>query len=133
MHTQNVNGNTATRKTPERCGQDEISLIFAVQHSLFSQLAGLWNLQLTQEEEENEIRSLIDQLAENVLIYGVTDWSYKKPLVSWDVAYFWIQAQKIAVNVYGHIGAGAVEYARRDMADRLTREKYYRDKERNAG
>lgn len=132
MHTQNVNINTATRKTPERCDQLIISSIIAEQKSLIFRLAGVWVLQLPPEEEEEEISMLVLQLAENVLLYGVTDWSRKKPLILWGVACFWIQAQKIALDAYGEAGVRAVEYARSDLADRLANEKYYRDKERTA-
>lgn len=102
MHTQNVNINTATRKTPERCDQLIISSIIAEQKSLIFRLAGVWVLQLPPEEEEEEISMLVLQLAENVLLYGVTDWSRKKPMILWGVACFWIQAYGLW-NMHGAI------------------------------
>lgn len=129
MHTHNVNVKTATRKTPERFSQVKIYNAIAEQQSLLLRLAGLWNLQLSSEEEEEEVSMLVLQLAENVRLYGVTDWSCKKPKILWDIACFWIQAQKMAISLYEMKGAHAVEYARSELADFLTHEEYYRDRE----
>lgn len=126
MHTHNVNDNTATRKTPERFSQIKICNVISEQQSLLLRLAGLWNLQMSPEEE---VSMLVLQLAENVRLYGVTDWSCKKPKILWDIACFWIQAQKMAISLYEMKGARAVEYARSELADFLAHEKYYRDRE----
>lgn len=129
MHTQNVNDNTATRKTPDRCGQVDIRRVIADQQSLLLRLAEVWNLRLPPEKEDEEVSMLVLQLAENVRLFGVTDWSCKKPKVLWDIACFWIQAQKFAISLYDLKGARAVEYARCELADFLAHEKYYRDRE----
>lgn len=132
MCTQNVNDNTATRKTPERCSQAKLYHVIAEQQSLLLRLAGLWNLELPEEEEEEEVSMLVLQLAENVRLFGVTDWACKKPKVLWDIACFWIQAQKMAISLYDLKGVRAVEYARGELADFLAHEKYYCDRERHA-
>lgn len=131
MHTHNVNVKTATRKTPERFSQVKIYNVIAEQQSLLLRLAGLWNLQLSPEEEEEEVSMLVLQLAENVLLYGVTDWSCVKPKISWDIAGFWFQAQKIALSLYEQKGARAVEYARCELAERLAHEKHKRERTRH--
>lgn len=124
MHTQNVNVKTAARKTPERYSQVKFHAVIAEQQSFLMRLVNLWNLQLPDEEQEEEISMLLLQLAENVLLHGVMDWSCNKPLVSWDIACFWIQGQKFALSLYEQGGARAVNYARNDLADRLKHGKY---------
>ncbi|AVF38067.1 ammonia monooxygenase [Rahnella sikkimica] len=130
MHTHNVNIKTAARKTPERYSQVKFLAVIAEQQSFLMRLVNLWNLQLPQEEQEEEVSMLLMQLAENVLLHGVLDWSPKKPLISWDIACFWIQGQKFALSLYEQGGARAVDYARKDLADSLAHEKYYRNRER---
>jgi hypothetical protein len=127
MHTQNVNA--AAPESTERCSRVKLYNVIAEQQSLLLRLAGIWNLQLSSEEEEKEVSMLVLQLAENVRLYGVTDWTCKKPKVLWDIACFWIQAQKMAISLYELKGARAVEYARSELADFLAHEKYYRDRE----
>lgn len=127
MHTQNVNA--AAPESTERCSRVKLYNVIAEQQSLLLRLAGIWNLQLSSEEEEEEVSMLVLQLAENVRLYGVTDWTCKKPKVLWDIACFWIQAQKMAISLYELKGARAVEYARSELADFLAHEKYYRDRE----
>ena len=127
MHTQNVNA--AAPESTERCSRVKLCNVIAEQQSLLLRLAGIWNLQLSSEEEEEEVSMLVLQLAENVRLYGVTDWTCKKPKVLWDIACFWIQAQKMAISLYELKGARAVEYARSELADFLAHEKYYRDRE----
>lgn len=109
MSTQNVN--TTAPESTERCSRLKPHNVIADQQSLLLRLAGLWDLQLAYEEEEEEVSMLILQLAENVWLYGVTDWSCEKPKISWDIACFWFQAQKIALNLYESKGARAVQYA----------------------
>jgi len=127
MNTQNVNA--AAPESTERCSRVKLYNVIAEQQSLLLRLAGIWNLQLSSEEEEKEVSMLVLQLAENVRLYGVTDWTCKKPKVLWDIACFWIQAQKMAISLYELKGARAVEYARSELADFLAHEKYYRDRE----
>lgn len=127
MHTQNVN--TAAPESTERCSRVKLYNVIAEQQSLLLRLAGLGDLHLSPEEEEEEVSMLVLQLAENVRLYGVTDWSCKKPKILWDIACFWIQAQRMAISLYGLKGARAVEYARSELADFLAHEKYYRDRE----
>jgi len=122
MNTQNVN--TAAPESSERCRRRQISRVIADQQSLLLRLAGVWNLQLPSEEEEEEVSMLVLQLAENVRLYGVTDWSCRKPKVLWGIACFWLQAQKMAVSLYEHKGELAVEYARDELADFLAHEKF---------
>ncbi|AVF38185.1 hypothetical protein [Rahnella sikkimica] len=129
MHTHHVNDNTATRKTPERCAQ--IISVIAEQRALFRRLESVGDLQFQREQEEKEVDSLVGQLAENVLIYGVTDWSCRKPKILWDIASFWFAAQRVAIRVYGQAGRLAVENARHDLAQMLMHEKYYWDAERS--
>lgn len=128
MNTQNVN--TAAPESTERCSRVKLYNVIAEQQSLLLRLAGLWDLRLSPEEEEEEVSMLVLQLAENVRLYGVTDWSCKKPKVLWDIACFWIQAQRMAIILYGLKGARAVEYSRCELADFLAHEKYYRDREK---
>ncbi len=130
MHAQNVNA--AAPESTERCSRVKLYNVIAEQQSLLLRLAGIWNLQLSSEEEEEEVSMLVLQLAENVRLYGVTDWTCKKPKVLWDIACFWIQAQKMAISLYELKGARAVEYARSELADFLAHEKYYRDRENAA-
>ena len=132
MYTHNFNVKTAARKTPERYSQVKFLAVIAEQQSLLMRLVNLWNLQLPDEEQEEEVSMLLLQLAENVLLHGVLDWSPKKPRISWDIACFWILGQKFALSLYEQEGARAVEYARGELADRLTHEKYYQDLEREA-
>lgn len=86
MNTQNVN--TAAPESTERCSRVKLYNVIAEQQSLLLRLAGLWDLQLSPEEEEEEVSMLVLQLAENVLLYGVTDWSCVKPKILWDIACF---------------------------------------------
>ncbi|MRT06062.1 hypothetical protein [Ewingella americana] len=130
MSTQNVN--TAAPESTERCSWVKPHNVIADQQSLLLRLADLWNLQLAHEEEEEEVTMLILQLAENVWLYGVTDWSCELPKISWDIAYFWFQAQKIALSLYELKGARAVEYAHCELAERLAHGKHKRERKRQA-
>ncbi len=92
------------------------------QHTLLLRLCGVWNLQLPEREEEEEISNILLAMVENVQFYGVLDWSCKKPLVAWPVVCVWIQAQKQAVRLYGKAGAKVVAYARAELAISLNHE-----------
>jgi hypothetical protein len=124
MHTHNINVKTATRKTPERCGQGAEQSVIKEQQSLLLRLAGLWNLQLPLAEEVDEISILLESITENVRLYGVTDWSREKPRVKWSIACWWVQAQNMAIALYESAGMEAVKKARTDMADMLAVGKY---------
>lgn len=123
MHTHNVNVKTAGEKRPKDVGRSNTGII-AEQQSLVLQLAGLWNYQMEQEDEAGEISKILQVITENLRLFGVRDWSREKPLVEWNIACWWVQAQKIAVQLYDSAGARAVESARADLADMLTVGKY---------
>lgn len=116
MQTLNINVKTAGEKRPKDVGKSNTAII-AEQQSLVLQLAGLWNYQMEQEEEAGEISKILQAITENLRLFGVRDWSREKPLVTWNIACWRVQAQKIAVQLYGAAGTRAVEIVRADLAD----------------
>lgn len=90
----------------------------------------VWSLRLAEENEFKEIRMLLRQLAENVLHDGVVDWFCSRPLVRWPIADSYVQGQRIAVRIYGAMGAEAVACAREELAEDLKIWQWEREQER---
>nr|WP_228717233.1 hypothetical protein [Klebsiella aerogenes] len=74
MNTQNVNVKTATKESSERWGSDpkaRLACVIAEQKSYLIELCGVWNLQLSQKDEAEEILRLLSLMSDNVHREGV--------------------------------------------------------------
>ncbi|HHE5972207.1 TPA: ammonia monooxygenase [Citrobacter braakii] len=122
MNTQNVNVKTATRESSERWGADlkaRLACVIAEQRSYLDELCQVWNLQLNQKDEAEEVLRLLCLLSDNVHREGVLCWRRSYPLVSFHVVQPWLQAKAHAIRLYGAIGREAWEIARNDLRNNI--------------
>lgn len=122
MNTQNVNVKTATKESTKRWGTDpkvRLACVIAEQKSYLAELCGVWNLQLSQKDEAEEILRLLSLMNDNVHREGVLCWERSYPLVSFHVVQPWLQAKDYAIRLYGVIGREAWEIARKDLCNNL--------------
>lgn len=122
MNTQNVNVKTATKESSERWGSDpkaRLACVIAEQKSYLIELCGVWNLQLSQKDEAEEILRLLSLMIDNVHREGVLCWERSYPLVSFHVVQPWLQAQDHAIRLYGVIGREAWDIARKDLCNNI--------------
>ncbi|EAT6619988.1 MULTISPECIES: hypothetical protein [Enterobacteriaceae] len=122
MNTQNVNVKTATKESSERWGSDpkaRLACVIAEQKSYLIELCGVWNLQLSQKDEAEEILRLLSLMSDNVHREGVLCWERSYPLVSFHVVQPWLQAKDHAIRLYGVIGREAWDIARKDLCNNI--------------
>ncbi|EPB5915858.1 ammonia monooxygenase [Citrobacter amalonaticus] len=115
MNTQNVNVKTATKESSERWGSDpkaRLACVIAEQKSYLNELCGVWNLQLSQKDEAEEILRLLSLMSDNIHKEGVLCWERSYPLVSFHIVQPWLQAKNHAIRLYGVI-------ARKDLRDNI--------------
>lgn len=123
MNTQNVNVKTATKESTKRWGTDpkaRLACVIAEQKSYLAELCGVWNLQLSQKDEAEEILRLLSLMNDNVHREGVLCWERSYPLVSFHVAQPWLQAKDHAIRLYGVIGREAWEIARKNLCNNIS-------------
>ena len=122
MNTQNVNDKTATKESSERWGANpktRLACVIAEQRSYLNELCQVWNLQLSQKDEAEEVLRLLSLMSDNVHKEGVLCWERSYPLVSFHVVQPWLQAKNHAIRLYGMIGREAWEIARKDLRDNI--------------
>ncbi|MEQ4763485.1 ammonia monooxygenase [Klebsiella aerogenes] len=122
MNTQNVNVKTATKESSERWGSDpeaRLACVIAEQKSYLLELCQVWNLQLSQKDEAEEVLRLLSLMGENVHKEGVLCWERSYPLVSFHVVQPWLQAKDHAIRLYGVIGREAWDIARNDLCNNI--------------
>ncbi|ELH9297402.1 ammonia monooxygenase [Salmonella enterica] len=122
MNTQNVNVKTATKESSERWGANpktRLACVIAEQRSYLNELCQVWNLQLSQKDEAEEVLRLLSLMSDNVHKEGVLCWERSYPLVSFHVVQPWLQAKNHAIRLYGMIGREAWEIARKDLRDNI--------------
>lgn len=122
MNTQNVNVKTATKESSERWGatpKTRLACVIAEQRSYLNELCQVWNLQLSQKDEAEEVLRLLSLMSDNVHKEGVLCWERSYPLVSFHVVQPWLQAKNHAIRLYGMIGREAWEIARKDLRDNI--------------
>ncbi|KGT87119.1 ammonia monooxygenase [Erwinia typographi] len=122
MNTQNVNVKTATKESSERWGSDpkaRLACVIAEQKSYLIELCGVWNLQLSQKNEAEEILRLLSLMSDNVHKEGVLCWERSNPLVSFHVVQPWLQAKDHAIRLYGVIEREAWDIARKDLCNNI--------------
>ncbi|MHA3928301.1 ammonia monooxygenase [Klebsiella oxytoca] len=122
MNTQNVNVKTATKESSERWGANpktRLASVIAEQRSYLNELCQVWNLQLSQKDEAEEVLRLLSLMSDNVHKEGVLCWERSYPLVSFHVVQPWLQAKNHAIRLYGGIGREAWEIARKDLRDNI--------------
>lgn len=120
MNTQNVK--TATKESYERWGTDpkaRLACVIAEQRSYLAELCQVWNLQLSQKDEAEEVLRLLSLMSDNVHKEGVLCRERSYPLVSFHVVQPWLQAKEHAVRLYGLIGREAWEIARNDLRNNI--------------
>lgn len=120
MNTQNVNVKTATKESTERWGNNperRLACVIAEQKSYLLELCQVWNLQLTEENEAEEVCNILCAMSKNVWYEGVLDWMRDKPLLSFHVVQPWLQAKAYAVRLYGKTGLEAWAYANQSLKD----------------
>ncbi|ECU9093381.1 ammonia monooxygenase, partial [Salmonella enterica subsp. enterica serovar Cotham] len=96
MNTQNVSIKIAAQKSSERWGSDpkaRLDCVIAEQRSYLAQLCQVWNLQLSQKDEAEEVLRLLSLMSDNVHKEGVLCWERSYPLVSFHVVQPWLQAK----------------------------------------
>lgn len=122
MNTQNVNVKTATKESSERWGvnpKTRLACVIAEQRSYLDELCQVWNLQLSQKDEAEEVLRLLSLMSDNVHKEGVLCWERSYPLVSFHVVQPWLQAKNHAIRLYGVIGREAWEIARNDLRNNI--------------
>ncbi|EBO8100908.1 ammonia monooxygenase [Salmonella enterica] len=122
MNTLNVNVKTATKESSERWGSDpeaRLACVIAEQKSYLIELCGVWNLQLSQKDEAEEILRLLSLMSDNVHKEGVLCWERSYPLVSFHVVQPWLQAKDHAIRLYGVIGREAWDIARKVLCNNI--------------
>ncbi|EBQ8410757.1 ammonia monooxygenase [Salmonella enterica] len=122
MNTQNVRVKTATKESSERWGANpktRLACVIAEQRSYLDELCQVWNLQLSQKDEAEEVLRLLSLMSDNVHKEGVLCWERSYPLVSFHVVQPWLQAKNHAIRLYGVIGREAWEIARNDLRDNI--------------
>lgn len=118
MHTQNVK--TAAAESSGRWGTDpkaRLACVIAEQRSYLLELCQVWNLQLSEGDEAEEVCNILCSMSKNVWNEGVLDWMRDKPLMSFHVVQPWLQARACAVRLYGKTGAAAWAYAKKSLKD----------------
>ncbi|EHF4104952.1 ammonia monooxygenase, partial [Salmonella enterica subsp. enterica serovar Newport] len=96
MNTQNVSTKIAAQKSSERWGSDpkaRLGCVIAEQRSYLAELCQVWNLQLSQKDEAEEVLRLLSLMSDNVHKEGVLCWERSYPLVSFHVVQPWLQAK----------------------------------------
>ena len=122
MNTQNVNVKTATKESSKRWGTDpkaRLACVIAEQKSYLTELCGVWEGQLSQKEEAEEVLRILGLMSENVHREGVLCWERSYPLVSFHVVQPWLQAKDHAIRLYGVVGREALEIARKDLRNNI--------------
>ncbi|MFL9197712.1 ammonia monooxygenase [Escherichia coli] len=122
MNTQNVKVKTATKESSERWGVDpqaRLACVIAEQRSYLDELCQVWNLQLSQQDEAEEVLRLLSLMSDNVHKEGVLCWERSYPLVSFHVVQPWLQAKNHAIRLYGVIGREAWEIAHKDLCNNI--------------
>ncbi|MGK3159969.1 ammonia monooxygenase [Enterobacter kobei] len=120
MNTQNVNVKTAAQESTGRWGTDpkaRLACVIAEQKSYLLELCQVWNLQLSEADEAEEVCNILCAMSKNVWDEGVLDWMCDKPLLSFHVVQPWLQAKANAVRLYGENGLAAWTYANRSLKD----------------
>lgn len=120
MHTQNVK--TAAAESSGRWGKDpktRLACVIAEQRSYLLELCQVWNLQLSEENEAEDICNILCAMSKNVWNEGVLDWMRDKPLMSFHVVQPWLQAKAHAVRLYGATGLAAWTFANQSLKDCL--------------
>ncbi|EHJ8505884.1 ammonia monooxygenase [Salmonella enterica subsp. diarizonae serovar 47:k:z53:[z84]] len=120
MNTQNIN--VASKESSSRWGSDpkaRLTCVIAEQRSYLDELCQVWNLQLSQQDEAEEVLRLLSLMSDNVHKEGVLCWERSYPLVSFHVVQPWLQAKNHAIRLYGVIGREAWEIARKDLRDNI--------------
>lgn len=120
MNTQNVNVKTATKESSERWGADpkaRLACVIAEQKSYLLELCQVWNLQLSESDEAEEVCNILCAMSKNVWSEGVMDWHTNKPLLSFHIVQPWLQAKAQAVRLYGDTGQRAWVYANKSLKD----------------
>jgi len=120
MNTQNVNVKTATKESSERWGSDpeaRLACVIAEQKSFLLELCQVWNLQLSEGDEAEEVCNILCAMSKNVWNEGVMDWHTDKPLLSFHIVQPWLQAKAQAVRLYGETGRAAWAYADKSLKD----------------
>ena len=120
MSTQNVSEKAATRESLKRWGADleaRLACVIAEQRTYLNELCQVWNLQLSQDDEAEEVCNILCAMSKNVLNEGVKDWHTRKPLLSFHIVQPWLQAKAQAVRLYGETGRAAWAYANKSLKD----------------
>ncbi|WP_230354322.1 ammonia monooxygenase [Lelliottia sp. WAP21] len=118
MHTQNVN--IAASESTGRWGTDpkaRQSCVIAEQRSYLLELCQVWNLQLSEDDEAEEVCNILCAMSKNVWDKGVMDWHTSKPLLSFHIVQPWLEAKACAVRLYGETGLAAWTYANKSLKD----------------
>lgn len=122
MNTQNVNVKTATKESSERWGADteaRMACVIEEQHYYLAELCQVWNLQLSQKDEAEEVLRILGLMADNVHKEGVMSWERSYPLISFHIVQPWLQAKNHVIRLYGVIGHEAWEIARNELRDNI--------------
>lgn len=120
MHTQNVK--TAAAESSGRWGADpkaRLACVIAEQKAYLSRLRGVWELQLSEDEEAEQIFGILYAMSENVHKEGVLNWRSETPLMSFHVVQPWLQAKACAIRGYGETGVAAWAYASKCLKDSM--------------
>lgn len=118
MHTQNVK--TAASESTGRWGLNpkiRQACVIAGQRTYLLELCQVWNLQLSESDEAEEVCNILCAMSKNVWYEGVLDWMREKPLLSFRIVQPWPEAKAQAVRLYGETGKAAWAYANKSLKD----------------
>lgn len=125
MHTQNVNVKTAAQESTGRWGTDpkiRLPYVIAEQKSYLLELGQVWNLQLSEDSEAEELCNILCAMSKNVWCEGVIDWIRDKPLLSFHVVQPWLQAKAYAGQLYGETGLAVWMHANQSLKECMSAE-----------
>jgi hypothetical protein len=119
MNTQNVNVKTATKARSERCGEKSTSQRWAGKYpdgtsimirqlEFMEELHGVY---LSPDELAQSLYEIFKTMTGRVAFDGVDHSHPDKPKIVYDVAQYWIKAQRLAGEYFGKTGVAAWEHA----------------------
>lgn len=112
MNTHNINVKTAAQESTGRWETERLERTIKEQISLLEFLKEIKTEKLPEGEEAEQVFGIMRRLSENV-VNNMLNWHCAKPLASWKIATYWIQAESIALALYGELGKSAWEDARK--------------------
>ncbi|MGO4747024.1 dehydrogenase [Serratia quinivorans] len=132
MNTQNVNVKTAAQEPSERWGKTPVLMfsgkypdadrVMSRQLEFMDELHGA---SVSPDELEQALYEIFKTMTDRVAFDGVAYFNPDKPKIVYEVAKYWVKAQRLAGEYFGTIGNAAWEHARYRLAITLAIDNSY--------